>query len=84
VASAPEAAAGKKQRRLSNKERAELAALPARIEALESEQTALNARLADPAYFRTAGAEVTRATARLDEIEAELAKAYARWTELEG
>ena len=37
VASAPEAAAGKKQRRLSNKERAELAALPARIEALEAQ-----------------------------------------------
>ncbi|MEY4090483.1 MAG: hypothetical protein RJB55_2754, partial [Verrucomicrobiota bacterium] len=40
--------------------------------------------LADPTFFRTAGAEVSRATARLAEIEAELAKAYARWTELEG
>ena len=79
-AGAPE----RKARKLSNKERTELAALPARIEVLESEQTALNARLADPAFFRTAGAEVSRATARLAEIEAELAKAYARWTELEG
>jgi ATP-binding cassette subfamily F protein uup len=74
----------RKVRKLSNKERSELAALPARIESLEAEQTALNTRLADPAFFRTAGAEVSRATARLAEIEAELAKVYARWTELEG
>ncbi|MCE2863893.1 MAG: hypothetical protein LW690_15755 [Opitutaceae bacterium] len=40
--------------------------------------------MADPAFFRTAGAEVSRATARLAEIEAELAKVYARWMELEG
>ena len=45
---------------------------------------ALNARLADPAFFRTGGAEVARATARLDELERELASAYARWTDLEG
>jgi ATP-binding cassette subfamily F protein uup len=74
----------RKARKLSNKERTELAALPARIEVLEAEQTTLNTRLADPAFFRTAGAEVSRATARLAEIEAELAKAYARWAELEG
>jgi len=74
----------RKARKLSNKERTELAALPARIEVLEAEQTTLNTRLADPTFFRTAGAEVSRATARLAEIEAELAKAYARWTELEG
>jgi ATP-binding cassette subfamily F protein uup len=79
-AGAPE----RKARKLSNKERTELAALPARIEVLEAEQTTLNTRLADPTFFRTAGAEVSRATARLAEIEAELAKAYARWTELEG
>ena len=84
VAPAAPGAPERKARKLSNKERTELAALPARIEVLESEQTALNARLADPAFFRTAGAEVSRATARLAEIEAELAKAYARWTELEG
>ena len=77
-------AADKKQRRLSNKERAELAALPARIEKLEAEQAALNARLADPAFFRTGGADVARSTARLDELERELASAYARWTDLEG
>ena len=84
VAPAGAGAPERKARKLSNKERTELAALPARIEVLEAEQTTLNTRLADPTFFRTAGAEVSRATARLAEIEAELAKAYARWTELEG
>lgn len=78
------AGAPPKARKLSNKERAELEALPARIEALETEQAALTERLADPAFFRQGGAEVSRATQRLEKIEAELAAAYARWTELEG
>jgi ATP-binding cassette subfamily F protein uup len=72
-----------KQKKLSNKERAELDALPKRIELLESEQTKLTETLADPAFFKKAGAEVAKATGRLHEIEAELATAYARWSELE-
>ena len=78
------AAEPKKTRKLSNKERAELEALPKRIEVLETEQTALTAKLADSNFFRTGGAEVRQATTRLDEIEKELAVAFARWTELEG
>ncbi len=74
----------KPARKLSNKERAELEALPKRIEVLEAEQATLTAKLADPAFFKTAGAEVARATGRLQEIETELATAYARWSELEG
>ncbi|MDO8543714.1 MAG: ATP-binding cassette domain-containing protein [Opitutaceae bacterium] len=73
----------KKARKLSNKERAELEALPVRIEALEAEQVKLTAKLADPAFFRTGGADVRDATARLDAIEKELAVAFARWSELE-
>jgi ATP-binding cassette subfamily F protein uup len=69
---------------LSNKERAELEGLPKKIELLEAEQAALTAKLADPKFFKTAGAEVARATTRLHDIEAELAAAYARWAELEG
>ena len=77
------AAPSKKTRKLTNKERAELAALPAKIEALEAEQQKLTNALADPVFFKTAGAEVGRATARLQELEAELAATYARWSELE-
>jgi ATP-binding cassette subfamily F protein uup len=83
---AKEAAAGateKKSRKLSNKERAELDALPKTIEKLETEQTNLTAKLADPQFFRKPATEVTQATVRLHEIEALLAAAFARWAELE-
>jgi ABC transport system ATP-binding/permease protein len=78
------AAAAAKPRKLSNKERAELEALPKKIEGLEAEQTKLTDTLADPAFFKKGGAEVGKATARLHDIEAELATHYARWSELEG
>jgi len=79
-----DAAAAKKARKLNNKERAELDALPKKIETLEAEQAVLTAKLADPHFFKKPATEVTQATVRLHEIEAELARAYARWTELEG
>jgi ATP-binding cassette subfamily F protein uup len=70
-------------RKLTNKETRELDALPARIESLEAEQTALAAKLADPVtYQREPGAAATART-RLQAIDAELATAFARWTELE-
>ncbi|HWL17312.1 MAG TPA: ATP-binding cassette domain-containing protein [Opitutus sp.] len=72
-----------KPRKLSNKERAELEALPKKIESLEAEQAELTARLGDAEFFKRGGAEVAKATARLEEIEADLAAAYARWSELE-
>jgi ATP-binding cassette subfamily F protein uup len=83
-AAAGTAAAAAKGRKLSNRERAELEALPARLEALEKEQAELTTRMADPAFFKGGGPEVARATARLPELEAEIAAVYARWTELEG
>jgi ATP-binding cassette subfamily F protein uup len=70
-------------RKLTNRERAEIEALPKKIEALEAEQATLTAKLADPVFFKTAGAEVGTATRRLQEIEAEVAAAYERWGELE-
>ena len=79
-----DATPAKKARKLNNKERAELDALPKTIEALEAEQTILTAKLADPHFFKKPATEVTQATVRLHEIEAELARAYARWSELEG
>ncbi len=72
-----------KPRKLTNKERAELELLPGRIEALEAEQLKRTAMLADPVFFKQGGAEISRATTRLGEIEAELATCYARWAELE-
>jgi len=74
----------KKARKLTNKERAELETLPKKIEAIEAEQVTLTEKLADPAFFKKAGNDVAKATARLHEIEAELPVLYARWAELEG
>src|SRR5690606_18300573 len=72
-----------KPRKLTNKERAELEALPAKIEALETEQAELAAKLADPAFYAKDAAAAPAAKARLDAIEAELAAAFDRWAELE-
>ena len=72
-----------KSRKLTNREQRELADLPARIEALEQEQAALTAQLADPVFYRTAGVKFAEVKARLDAIEAEHATAFARWEELE-
>ncbi len=75
---------GGKARKLTNKERAERDALPPAIERLEAEQTILTGKLGDPLFFKKPATEVTQATVRLHELEAELARAYARWAELEG
>ena len=84
VAAEAKPAAAPKGRKLSNKERAELEALPAKIEQLEKEQAALTTQLADPAFFKQAGPAVGQATARLDELEKLVAAAYERWTALGG
>jgi ATP-binding cassette subfamily F protein uup len=68
---------------LSYKERRELESLPARIEALEAEQTALHERLADPVFYKRPAEEVAAAQRRLKDLEDELAAAYARWEALE-
>jgi ATP-binding cassette subfamily F protein uup len=70
-------------RKLTFKENQELAVLPERIAALEEEQATLLATLADPEFYKSAGAEVARLNTRLPELERELAAAYTRWEELE-
>lgn len=69
--------------RLTYKERQELEALPARLDALEGEQAALYAAMADASTYQAGGDDVVRTTARLAEIEQALAEMYARWEELE-
>ena len=81
--SAPPTGPSPRPRKLTYKEERELEALPARIEALEKERDALHASLADPAFYRNAGATVGEANARLAEIERELDAALVRWDELE-
>jgi len=69
--------------KLSFKEMRELEALPDRIAALEDEQAALNARLADPALYRGAPEEVRALRERLTALDEEIAQAMQRWEELE-
>jgi len=70
-------------KKLSNKERTELEALPARIEALEKEQADLTAKLGDATFYKTGGAKFAEVKARLETVEREHAAAFARWEELE-
>ncbi len=70
-------------RKLSFKEERELEALPERITALEEEQQQLHTTLADPEFYKTAGGEVAVLNNRLEELDMELQRAYARWEELE-
>ena len=78
----PEAPRQRPNRKLSNKEAAELKALPIRIDQLEKEQAELNAQMADPAFYRQ-GENIHKAKGRLDAIESELMAALERWDALE-
>ena len=66
-------------RKLSYKEQRELDALPARVEALEAEQTSLAARLADPALYTRESHAVPALQARHAVIDTELLNALERW-----
>jgi len=70
-------------RKLSFKEERELEALPDMIAGLEDEQEKLHATLADPGFYKNAGAEIAAINSRLEALEHELAEAYRRWEELE-
>ena len=77
------ATAAPPKRKLSFKEQRELEALPARIEALETELAALSGRLQDPALYAEGAAAVATVNQRLAAAQAELDAAYARWSELD-
>jgi ABC transport system ATP-binding/permease protein len=71
------------RRKLSFKEARELAALPARITALETEQGELTAQMCRPDYFREGAERLRRDRARAEAIEAELSACLERWEYLE-
>lgn len=71
-------------RKLSFKEKRELAELPQVIEELESEQAELHEKMADPAFYQDGdSAAISTSQKRLEEIEVLLGDAYQRWEELE-
>lgn len=71
------------KRRLSYNEQRELAALPATIEQLESEMSAMHQTMADPAFYQLPSSQIAAAQSRHTELERNLAAAYSRWEELE-
>ena len=78
---APAAVARKK---LSYKEQRELDGLPARMEALESEQAALQEEIANPDFYLQPQEQTHAALARLEFLQLELDRLLERWAELEG
>jgi len=78
-------AAGKDKARgkLSYKDQRELAALPDEIEALEREQSELNALMSGPDYHRRGAQQIRDDRRRSDEIEALLLAKFERWETLE-
>ena len=71
------------KKKLSYKAQRELDELPARIEALEAEQAALRAALADGALYQSDLARAIALQARDSAIDDELTAALERWAELE-
>ena len=82
AAPAPAQAPAAPKAKLSYKEQRELDGLPARIEALEAEQKALQAQLADPATYARDAQAVPALHARHEALEAELMQALERWEAL--
>jgi len=72
-----------RRRKLTYREQQELEALPQEIDALESEQQELYARMADSAFFKKAKEEIVAVQARLEAVEAAISAGYQRWEELE-
>lgn len=77
------AGSGARATKLSYKEQQELNALPARIEALETEQAALMARVNDPATYAAGATDAQSIASRLAGIEDALLAMLERWEILE-
>jgi ATP-binding cassette subfamily F protein uup len=71
------------RRKLSFHDRRELEALPARIESLEAERGALDARIAGEEFYKEPREAIEAALARSESLESEIRHAYDRWQELE-
>jgi ATP-binding cassette subfamily F protein uup len=70
-------------RKLSYKDQRELDALPAKIEALEAEQSRLHAFVNEGGFYQQAPGEISLTLARLEALNAELQACYERWETLE-
>jgi ATP-binding cassette subfamily F protein uup len=74
---------GKTRSRLSYKDQRELESLPDEIEALEREQSELNALMSSSDYHRRGAEQIRADRQRSEAIETELLAKFARWEQLE-
>jgi ATP-binding cassette subfamily F protein uup len=77
------AATPKKPRKLSYKDQRDLDLLPAKLEALENEKSAVEAVMADPQFYSQPQTEVQAKLARIAELATEIETTYARWSQLD-
>jgi ATP-binding cassette subfamily F protein uup len=77
------ASRGSDKRRLSYKEQRELASLPSRIEALETELMSLRNESESPEFYQAGADRIRTVLARIEEAGVELDSAIARWVDLE-
>jgi len=70
-------------KKLSYKEQRELEGLPARIEALETEQSQLQQLISSTDFYRRDKLDITRTLKRIEVLKRELDEAYSRWEALE-
>jgi ABC transport system ATP-binding/permease protein len=71
------------KRKLTFKEKAELAGIEDAISAAEQKVTTLEAAVQDPALFKDRGNEIQGKLAELDAARAEVERLFARWQELD-
>jgi len=72
-----------KVKKLSYKAQRELDGLPAKLEALETEQSSLQEQIGAPEFYQQDKDEVAKTLARLERVGNELEQCFARWEELE-
>lgn len=73
----------KRSRKLSNRERDELASLPEKIEQLEAELEQIHQQINDPSFYRNPPDQITALQQRATALPSELERAYNRWQELD-
>jgi len=81
--SPPQAKPAGKPKKLSYMDQRELDALPARIEALETEQAQLHETVNDSGFYQRSPDDINTALERLETIGCELETCYERWGILE-
>ena len=77
------AAATTGKKKLGYKEQRELDGLPALIEQLEEEQQSLEGQISRPEFYQQDKADITRTLDRLEQVKADLQRAFERWEYLD-